>query len=106
MCLQDFYSTDIHSIRMASDSAVTAIVTVYSQSSVVKFFDCIIPDYITPWELRRQHPGDHRARNYGGGERACGRDLPRDWMDREQVEGHEFLHEVTQVKNIWVPTGE
>jgi aldehyde dehydrogenase (NAD+) len=32
--------------------------------------------------------------------------LPRDWMDREQGEGHEFLHEATQVKNIWVPTGE
>jgi len=24
----------------------------------------------------------------------------------EQGEGHEFLHEATQVKNIWVPTGE
>ncbi|HLF75484.1 MAG TPA: aldehyde dehydrogenase family protein [Anaerolineales bacterium] len=32
--------------------------------------------------------------------------LPRAWMDREQGEGHEFLHEATQVKNIWVPTGE
>ncbi|MCL4268823.1 MAG: aldehyde dehydrogenase family protein [Anaerolineales bacterium] len=30
----------------------------------------------------------------------------RDWLDREQGEGHEFLHEATQVKNIWVPTGE
>jgi len=26
-------------------------------------------------------------------------------MSREQGEGHEFLHEATQVKNIWVPTG-
>ena len=32
--------------------------------------------------------------------------LPRDWMSREQGEGHEFLHEATQVKNIWVPMGE
>jgi aldehyde dehydrogenase (NAD+) len=32
--------------------------------------------------------------------------LPRDWMNAEQGEGHEFLHEATQVKNIWVPTGE
>ncbi len=32
--------------------------------------------------------------------------LPRDWLSREQGEGHEFLHEATQVKNIWVPTGE
>jgi aldehyde dehydrogenase (NAD+) len=32
--------------------------------------------------------------------------LGRDWMDRGQGEGHEFLHEATQVKNIWVPTGE
>jgi len=30
----------------------------------------------------------------------------RDWISREQGEGHEFLHEATQVKNIWVPTGE
>jgi aldehyde dehydrogenase (NAD+) len=32
--------------------------------------------------------------------------LPRDWMSAEQGEGHEFLHEAIQVKNIWVPTGE
>jgi aldehyde dehydrogenase (NAD+) len=36
----------------------------------------------------------------------AGYGLPRDWMSREQGEGHEFLHEATQVKNIWVPTGE
>jgi aldehyde dehydrogenase (NAD+) len=36
----------------------------------------------------------------------CGYGLPRDWTSREQGEGHEFLHEATQVKNIWVPTGE
>ena len=32
--------------------------------------------------------------------------LPRDWADRKQGEGEEFLREATQVKNIWVPTGE
>jgi aldehyde dehydrogenase (NAD+) len=32
--------------------------------------------------------------------------IARDWTDPEQGEGHEFLHESTQVKNIWVPTGE
>ena len=32
--------------------------------------------------------------------------LQRNWLDHEQGEGHEFLHEATQVKNIWVPTGE
>jgi len=32
--------------------------------------------------------------------------LPRDWLNPEQGAGHEFLHEATQVKNIWVPTGE
>ena len=32
--------------------------------------------------------------------------LPRDWLNPQQGEGHEFLHEATQVKNIWVPTGE
>ena len=32
--------------------------------------------------------------------------LPRDWASQEQGEGHQFLHEATQVKNIWVPTGE
>jgi len=32
--------------------------------------------------------------------------LARDWTDEEQGAGHEFLHEATQVKNIWVPTGE
>jgi aldehyde dehydrogenase (NAD+) len=35
-----------------------------------------------------------------------GHGLPRDWASAEQGEGHEFLHEATQVKNIWVPTGE
>jgi len=32
--------------------------------------------------------------------------IERDWIDPEQGQGHEFLHEATQVKNIWVPTGE
>jgi aldehyde dehydrogenase (NAD+) len=32
--------------------------------------------------------------------------LHRDWLNHQQGEGHEFLHEATQVKNIWVPTGE
>ena len=30
----------------------------------------------------------------------------RDWMSCEQGEGEEFLQELVQVKNIWVPTGE
>jgi aldehyde dehydrogenase (NAD+) len=30
----------------------------------------------------------------------------RDWLDATQGEGREFLREATQVKNIWVPTGE
>jgi aldehyde dehydrogenase (NAD+) len=32
--------------------------------------------------------------------------IEREWSDPEQGAGHEFLHEATQVKNIWVPTGE
>ncbi len=30
----------------------------------------------------------------------------RDWFDREQGEGREFLRHATRVKNIWVPYGE
>jgi aldehyde dehydrogenase (NAD+) len=30
----------------------------------------------------------------------------RDWHNPERGEGQEFLREATQVKNIWVPTGE
>jgi aldehyde dehydrogenase (NAD+) len=30
----------------------------------------------------------------------------RDWFNREQSEGEEFLREATQVKNIWTPYGE
>jgi aldehyde dehydrogenase (NAD+) len=29
-----------------------------------------------------------------------------DWLDSAQAEGHEFLREATQVKNIWIPYGE
>ena len=32
--------------------------------------------------------------------------IPRDWLDTEQGAGEDFLMEATQVKNIWVPTGE
>ncbi len=32
--------------------------------------------------------------------------IPRNWINPEEGAGHEFLHEATQVKNIWVPTGE
>ena len=31
--------------------------------------------------------------------------IQRDWRDREQGAGAEFLHESIQVKNIWTPTG-
>ncbi|MCC6905487.1 MAG: aldehyde dehydrogenase family protein [Anaerolineae bacterium] len=31
---------------------------------------------------------------------------PRDWTSAEQGEGEEFLHESTQVKNVWIPSGE
>nr|MBN1228228.1 aldehyde dehydrogenase family protein [Anaerolineae bacterium] len=31
--------------------------------------------------------------------------LPREWLSKEQGEGMEFLHESTQVKNIWIPSG-
>jgi aldehyde dehydrogenase (NAD+) len=32
--------------------------------------------------------------------------VTRDWHDRVQGEGAEFLREATQIKNIWVPYGE
>jgi aldehyde dehydrogenase (NAD+) len=32
--------------------------------------------------------------------------LQRNWLDRAQGQGEEFLREATQVKNIWVPYGE
>ena len=32
--------------------------------------------------------------------------IVRDWLNPKEGAGHEFLHEATQVKNIWVPTGE
>lgn len=32
--------------------------------------------------------------------------IDRDWFNPEGGAGHTFLHEATQVKNIWVPTGE
>ena len=32
--------------------------------------------------------------------------LECDWFDAHQGAGEEFLHHATQVKNIWVPTGE
>ncbi|HSJ63545.1 MAG TPA: aldehyde dehydrogenase family protein, partial [Gemmatimonadaceae bacterium] len=31
---------------------------------------------------------------------------PRDWMNRDEGEGREFLRHATQVKNIWIPYGE
>ena len=32
--------------------------------------------------------------------------IERDWQDPEQGRGEDFLRHATQVKNIWVPTGE
>jgi aldehyde dehydrogenase (NAD+) len=32
--------------------------------------------------------------------------IQRNWASSVEGAGHEFLHEATQVKNIWVPTGE
>ena len=35
----------------------------------------------------------------------CDYGIPRDWFDKHQGEGHEFLHEACEVKNIWIPMG-
>jgi aldehyde dehydrogenase (NAD+) len=32
--------------------------------------------------------------------------VARDWLDAHQGVGEEFLREATQVKNVWLPTGE
>jgi aldehyde dehydrogenase (NAD+) len=29
----------------------------------------------------------------------------RDWMDKSQSEGYEFLRHATEIKNIWIPYG-
>ena len=34
----------------------------------------------------------------------CGED--RDWMNKEEGEGSEFLRESCEVKNVWMPMGE
>ncbi|MGB1539570.1 MAG: aldehyde dehydrogenase family protein, partial [Rickettsiales bacterium] len=36
----------------------------------------------------------------------CNYGKQRDWNDRTQAEGEEFLRHATQVKNVWVPYGE
>ncbi len=30
----------------------------------------------------------------------------RDWTDKSQGQGEEFLYQATQVKNIWIPMGD
>jgi aldehyde dehydrogenase (NAD+) len=30
----------------------------------------------------------------------------RDWFDRQQGQGHEYLRRAVQIKNIWIPYGE
>jgi aldehyde dehydrogenase (NAD+) len=32
--------------------------------------------------------------------------VPRDWFDRAEGEGREFLRRATEVKNVWIPYGE
>jgi aldehyde dehydrogenase (NAD+) len=32
--------------------------------------------------------------------------IARDWADKHQGAGEEFLHEAVQVKNVWLPTGD
>lgn len=32
--------------------------------------------------------------------------LKRDWFDRAQAEGEEFLRHATEIKNVWIPYGE
>ena len=36
----------------------------------------------------------------------CNYGKQRDWTNREQAEGSEFLRQATNVKNVWVPYGE
>lgn len=32
--------------------------------------------------------------------------IPRDWSNREQGQGEEFLYHAVQVKNVWIPMGD
>jgi aldehyde dehydrogenase (NAD+) len=32
--------------------------------------------------------------------------MQRDWFNRDQAEGEEFLRHATEIKNVWVPYGE
>jgi aldehyde dehydrogenase (NAD+) len=42
----------------------------------------------------------------GNMKRTWTQSLERGWFDPVTGEGHEFLREATQVKNIWTPSGE
>jgi aldehyde dehydrogenase (NAD+) len=49
--------------------------------------------------VERRSTGNLKATWVNGGTR-------RDWFDREQGEGREFLRRAVQVKNVWIPYGE
>jgi aldehyde dehydrogenase (NAD+) len=49
--------------------------------------------------VERRSIGNLKATWVNGGTR-------RDWFDREQGEGREFLRRAVQVKNVWIPYGE
>jgi len=50
-------------------------------------------------EVERLSTGNMKRTWTGHGRR-------RNWFDREQGQGEEFLREATQIKNVWVPYGE
>jgi aldehyde dehydrogenase (NAD+) len=52
---------------------------------------CYFVEYLSAVNMKRTWV------DYGG---------KRDWLDRHQGVGEEFLREATQVKNIWIPSGE
>jgi aldehyde dehydrogenase (NAD+) len=101
-------AADLYQLLDTSDvpGGVVNIVTGYAEEVVPTLADHDDVDGIWYFgtadgarEVERRSTGNMKRTWTGHG-------VQRDWLDRRQSEGEEFLREATQVKNIWVPYGE
>ena len=100
-------ATELYTVLAASDVPAGVINIVTGAKDALAKVLADHDDVDAVWYFGNQTAGAEVERASAGNmKRTWVEWEPRDWSDGQQGEGREFLRQVTQVKNIWIPYGE
>jgi aldehyde dehydrogenase (NAD+) len=104
---QPLAATELYTVLAASDVPAGVINIVTGAKDALAKVLADHDDVDAVWYFGNQTAGAEVERASAGNmKRTWVEWEPRDWSDGQQGEGREFLRQVTQVKNIWIPYGE